>query len=106
MFEGAAGLLDNARTHYTVDARDALEEIFEGNYYFVPPYSPHLKPIERGFKLVKEYIKEHEDEALLNPVEFIHQTFNLYSIGGEKAASVFNFWSTYVAVHNNFLNEN
>jgi hypothetical protein len=31
VFEGAVGLLDNARTHYTVDARNALEEIFEGN---------------------------------------------------------------------------
>lgn len=89
LVNGATGLLDNAQTHHTIEARNDLEEAFDGNYYFVPPYSPHLKPIEKGFKLVKEYLKQiNEDEALLNPINFINRAFTLFSIGGERNISI------------------
>jgi transposase len=51
---------------------------------FVPPYSPNLKPIEPCFALVKKWLRQHENEALLNPVVFINRAFDIHSIGGER----------------------
>lgn len=31
---------------------------------FLPPYSPHLNPIEEGFSAVKAWIRAHRSEAL------------------------------------------
>ena len=102
ILEQTVGILDNARTHHTLNARDMLENIFNGNYYYSPPYSPNLKPIEKGFKQVKEWIRDHENEALRNPVEYINRAFHLFSIQGERSATVFNFWRDYYTLYNNY----
>jgi len=70
-------MIDNAKTHHTPASRVVLEQVSGGRYHFSPPYSPHLKPIETSFKLVKEYIHQHELEALFNPVGFIHRAFSV-----------------------------
>ncbi|KIY69383.1 hypothetical protein CYLTODRAFT_322156, partial [Cylindrobasidium torrendii FP15055 ss-10] len=31
---------------------------------YLPPYSPHLNPIEQAFSSVKAYLRRHEDEIL------------------------------------------
>ena len=71
------GLFDNASNQKTLGARLAMEEVFEGRYCYVPPYSPHLKPIERMFKLVKQYIQDNEDRAVQNPLGVINEAFTL-----------------------------
>jgi len=98
-------ILDNAATHHTDEVRIVLQQITHGNYRFSPPYSPHLKPIEKGFALIKAYIKQNEDEALLRPVAFINQAFALHGIGGARASSAKGHWSGYFGAREVFLND-
>ena len=98
------GILDNAAIHHVLASRLMLEDVFENRYYFSPPYSPHLKPIEPCFALVKQWIRKHENEALLNPVEYINRAFQLHSVGGALADSVFGHWLLHFANHEAFLN--
>jgi transposase len=99
-------IIDNARTHKTQESRTLMENIFDGNYYFSPPYSPHLKPIEKCFSLIKRFVRENEDEALINPISFLDYTFSLYSVGGEKAHAVYNFFNFYFQNHELMLARN
>jgi len=96
-------MIDNARTHHTHASRIVLEQVTRGRYHFSPPYSPHLKPIETSFKLVKEYIHQHELEALISPVAFIHQAFTRFSIGGDRGGSIKGNWSKYFKSRELFL---
>jgi len=64
-----------------------------------------LKPIEKCFALLKRYIQEHEDEALRNPVDFIHHTFSLFEIDGARAGSVIGHWNGYFGAREVFAND-
>jgi transposase len=101
--EGVYGILDNARIHHVLQSRVILEEVFNGLYVFVPPYSPNLKPIEPCFALVKNWLRRHENAALLDPVGFINNAFQLHAIGEERAASVMGHWHLYFENYNMFL---
>ena len=96
-------ILDNATIHHALASRLMLEDVFNNLYYFCPPYSPHLKPIEPCFALVKEWIRKHENEALLNPVEYINKAFQLHAVGGANADAVRGHWRLYFANHQAFL---
>jgi transposase len=100
---GQRGLVDNAGSHHHHDVYAALNLAFAGVWFFASPYSPHLKPIERGFALIKAFIKFHEDEALEDPVEWINRAFNEYSVGGPKGDSCRGFWNVYERLHESFL---
>lgn len=63
---------------------EETEDVFNGLYDFCAPYCPHLKPIEKGFSNVKGWIREHEDEALSHPVQFLNEAFELYSVTGAR----------------------
>lgn len=91
--------IDNAAIHKTELSLLTLEEIFDGLFYLSPAYSPHFKPIEHAFKLIKDYIRDHEQEALADPVAFIHHAFSLYGVGGERAGSVRGCWDQYFNLH-------
>ena len=102
-------IIDNAAIHRTIAVRLRLEEIFNGNYSFCATYSPHLKPIEKMFKLVKEYISFKEFDPQMNhetPDTLITEAFDQYRIGGRHADSCFGCWNDYFVQHNNFLNGN
>ena len=103
--EESFGIFDNsnARIHHVLRSRITLEDVFHGMYRFVPPYSPNLKPIEPCFALVKNWLRQHENEALLNPVVYINRAFDIHSIGGERAASVMGHWRLYFENHQYFL---
>jgi hypothetical protein len=53
----------------------ALEEMIHQTgalMFFLPPYSPHLNPIELGFGLLKRWIQKHANLAFShNPVEIL-----------------------------------
>ena len=66
-----------------------------GQYFFVPKYSPHLKPIEPCFALVKQYIRQNEEIAKRDPIAFINLAFQRFAIGGLKAGSVRGHWKGY-----------
>ena len=81
-----------------------LEDVFDNNYYFLPVYSPHLNPIEPCFALVKEWIRQHEEEALADPVLYIiNMAFNRYSVGGIQAGSVLGHFNLYISNHEAYL---
>lgn len=50
-------IIDNARIHMYKQFQDAIETR-GALLFFLPPYSPHLNPIETGFSLVKRYIQK------------------------------------------------
>ena len=102
--EQSVVILDNARIHHTAESRILMEQVFEEKYYFTPPYSPHLKPVEACFALIKEWIRKREEAALLAPVEYINRAFELHSIGQEKAPSILGHWQMYFNNHEMFLN--
>jgi hypothetical protein len=54
-----------------------------GNFEFCAPYSPDLKPVERGFKLVKGWLKHNEDLSQQDPIDAINHAFTLFSSDGE-----------------------
>lgn len=83
----SVGVLDNATVHKTDGCRETLEAVFHGTCTFCPPYSPELKPIEKGFSLVKRYLREHEVSAMQDPVWWINHAFQLYSRDGERCSS-------------------
>ena len=96
-------VLDNATIHHAPETTVFLEEIFGGNYWFSAPYSPHLKPIEPCFALVKEWIRNHEDEATMDPVGTINSAFEMFSIGGERSDAIRGHWNGYFANYDFFL---
>ena len=97
-------LLDNATTHHTPKCHRDLERILRGKYFFSPPYTPEFKPIERGFSLIKRFLRDNENRALQNPIEVIQEAFNKYSNTGEEGFKVRNFWRIYDDKHSDFLN--
>ena len=96
-------VLDNATIHHAAPTRVALEEIFNGQYWYSAPYSPHLKPIEPCFALIKEWIRDHEDEASADPVGTINRAFTLFQIGGERAGSIRGHWNGYFHNYEGYL---
>jgi transposase len=74
-------VLDNASTHQEEKVRQKMEEFLYGRYYFCAAYSPHLKPIEKCFSLIKRYI-DLLDGDNLTAVEKINRAFHDYSLEG------------------------
>jgi hypothetical protein len=63
------------------------------------PFAPHTKPIETAFATVKRYIREHENEALLNPVDFINVAMAHFGQGGAHNDSIRGHWNRYFEVY-------
>lgn len=80
-------VLDNAATHKTAEVVEMLGNVSNNNYTFCAPYSPHLKPVEFGFSNIKRWIRENEQQALADPVEYINRAFHMYSIHGERSTA-------------------
>lgn len=55
-------ILDNARIHMYHELEQAIESR-GAILLFLPPYSPHLNPIETGFSLVKRFIQREGNLA-------------------------------------------
>ena len=81
-------MIDNARIHHSIESRAMLDQVYDQNCCFVSRYSPHLKPIESCFALVKQYIRRNELEAVRNPIEFINRAFQQFAVGGTQSNSV------------------
>jgi transposase len=89
-------ILDNASNQRTDCVRIALERIFRGKYYYCSPYSPWLKPIERGFSMVKKYIRTFDhDLAEWDPKALIEHAFAHFkegTVAGQAASAHFNIY--------------
>ena len=93
----AFGLFDNASNQRTDYVRTAIEDVFDGRFLFCSPYSPELKPIERGFALVKQYIREREiDPTWANDkIGLINAAFHHYSVGQPGGLAAYNLFHVY-----------
>ena len=65
-------VIDNASIHKHVDSRACLQRVFNGAYYFCAPYSPHLKPTETCYAMIKSHIRANELNAQMHPIQFLH----------------------------------
>lgn len=103
IFPESVLILDNASIHRTENTQLLLEEISHGRFYYASKYSPQFMPHERVLALIKNEVRERENQALLFPVETITQVVSLFTIGGVRSRTLKNFWSQYVVNHNHFL---
>jgi hypothetical protein len=91
----AYGLFDNASNQRTDDVRRAIEDVFDGFFMYCSPYSPELKPIERGFSLVKRYIRDKEAEWGEDHIGLINAAFHHYSVGQPGGLKAYNLFKVY-----------
>jgi hypothetical protein len=93
----AYGLLDNASNQRTDAVRYELESAFRGMYMYCSPYSPELKPIEHGFSMVKNYIRQRDQEPawLDDPIGLINAAFKYYSIGEPGGLQAYGLFDLY-----------
>jgi hypothetical protein len=100
----AFGLFDNASNQRTPNVRETIEEVFGGRYMYCSPYSPELKPIERGFALVKAYIRERDQllQYADNHMALINEAFTYYSIGNPGGLDVYNLFRVYKENHQEY----
>ena len=101
--EGHHGLFDNAKTHKTSEAIRRINMVFRGLFNFVPPYSPHLKPIERGFSMIRSYLRANSREAILNPIKVLNDAFHNYSTLGPSGYKCRKLFNSYKNNHLYFL---
>lgn len=100
-------LLDNARNQQNEAVHQAMEQYIGGRYLYASPYSPELKPIERGFSLIRRWIRDNEMHANRNdPTALIQQAFELYSVAGERGFVCYEFFDFYRENHSQYLQEN
>lgn len=97
------GLFDNAQIHHTPPVRGIMEQVFEGRYLFAAPYSPDLKPVERLFAVVKNLLRDREDEAVMDPFGVLTECFEMFMPGGPKAHMDQNHFRLYRDNHNMWL---
>ena len=98
----AYGLFDNASNQRTDNVRIAIEDVFGGYFMYCSPYSPELKPIERGFSLVKQYIRENEAEWGNDHIALINAAFHHYSVGQAGGLKAYNLFRVYRENHEAF----
>ena len=97
------GLFHNAQIYHTAPVRGIMEQIFEGRYLFAAPYSPDLKPVERLFAVVKNLLRDREDEAVADPFGVLSECFEMFLPGGPKSAMAQNHFRLYRDNHNMWL---
>jgi transposase len=100
LLPGMFGLFDNAAIHHTQPVREIMQDIFGGDYIFSAPYSPDLKPVERLFAVVKNLLRDREDEAVVNPMGVISECFEMFRPGGPKSHMAANHFRLYRDNHN------
>ena len=74
-----------------------LNRCFLGRYKYCAPYSPELKPVEKGFSNVKSYIRERDNDHYWqsHPLELIEEAFEYYSIRAESGSVAENHFRIY-----------
>ena len=91
--------------------------IHEGNIdheaftaFMVEDVAPHILPENHlvldnatCFALVKEWIRDHEDEATLDPVATFNRAFIMFQVGGERAGSIRGHWNGYFHNYEGYL---
>lgn len=101
---GEFGVIDNASIHRKTVSREAMEEAFNSDWTYSSPYTPQLKPIEKVFALIKRFLRENENAALLDPEEWLEKAFTRYSTHGSHGHVVRSFFNVYYRNRLSYLN--
>jgi transposase len=62
-----------------------INDICNGNWEFLPCYSPDLNPIELGFLQIKRYLRRREASVTAYPIAEIEAAFQRYSTNGDRS---------------------
>jgi len=89
------GIFDNAKVQKKNICVIEMERIFTGKYAFISPYSPHFNPIERVFSLIRRYLRDNEQYAVLHPVEALNDACKKYSVNGTDGEVCGEFFNLY-----------
>jgi len=75
---GTVATLDNPATHKNAAAARALRDA--GWWFlFLPPYSPHLNPIEMAFSKLKAHLRRTDARTFTDIFDAIAEVCDLYS---------------------------
>jgi hypothetical protein len=72
-------ILDNAKIHMYPEIEELVNHAV-GILLYLPPYCPHLNPIELGFGQLKKWIQKHGNLAFRWNPQFILDMASFYSI--------------------------
>jgi hypothetical protein len=98
-------VIDNASIHHHATTTAVMNTLFNGAFYFSARYSPHLKPTETCFSMIKSYIRSQDTRGQVNPIQVINDAYELYRIGGQRAHCVMGHFNDYFANFNSFLRD-
>jgi len=89
------GLLDNASVNTCEESLQAVNRVFDGRWARNAPYSPRLAPIERGFSLVWNLVRERWEEAQQDPIRVLLECFKYYEVGSPGGSTCSAFFNVY-----------
>ena len=102
-------LLDNAANQRHDYVILTMETELGGRFKFNVAYSPELNPIERGFALIRTWIRSHEHLDMFRgddgAYRLINAAFHNYSIIGPEGDKCYGFFDLYRNNHQSFLDE-
>ena len=88
-------IIDNARIHMYAQLEEAIHARGAALIY-LPPYCPHLNPIEVGFSLVKRWIQKHASKLFgQQPREVLTAAFRQCASRDGLAVNLFNHCGYY-----------
>ena len=98
-------IFDNASVNVARNSLDAIEQVFNGLWKRLPPYSPQFNPIELGFSNIREYVQANNGlRSVTDPIGLLNEAFNRYSEHDQRGRAAANGnWSIYVNNHDWFL---
>jgi len=109
MDDGVCVICDGASVHKAESTKAVLERVSHGHWCISAPYSPELKPVEKGFSLVLARIRRQHAQRFQRRVteqectDVIEEAFRYYSIFGEGCESCLGHWDLYVKNHQDFM---
>jgi hypothetical protein len=91
----SVALFDNASHQVMESTLQLIDDVFQSWWCRLPEYCPQLAPVEKGFSLVRGYVRRRSIEANSRPREVLVDAFQYYSIGGPGAAACHNLFNVY-----------
>lgn len=89
------GLFDNATVNTCEESLQSVNRVFDGRWARNAPYSPRLAPIERGFSLVWNLVRERWEEAQMDPIRVLLECFKYYEVGSPGGSVCSAFFNVY-----------
>jgi hypothetical protein len=96
-------MFDNAKVNVCPASLAAIDDVFNGLWRKLPPYSPSFNPIELGFSNIRAYIQSHDDRSVTDPVGLLNEAFARYSENNPQGRVAANGnWTIYTNNNNRF----